>query len=320
LVDSFPSSPEEVAYWTRAGAYRWHGDSSWGDDWVSAPKGNSALTFVLKGSDWVLMGTRSKARLSLKKNHDEACYLLGETVKTIFDEVAALENNYKYVEKAVRHSSGSIVLEEVEQYRQMSTVPAFARYFEANRQEFADGSYRTRVSGVIISSLEKTLRRTAAASLTFGHSVFESCVYNLLRITVEAGPEDWLPVIARKQVSASELTTKNSSELLLDLVQGTLRALERESVLTKIERLFAVVSPPANRRKFPAYTYDPARIEEIDLMRHKVVHDDPVCYDPLRLHDDLHYLLVTWLWLSAPMLDKYDLQSKPRPILPIAVN
>ena len=229
----------------------------------------------------------------MKKNHNEACYLLGEMVQRMFDQLTALTNNYRYIERAMQHSSTQIVHEEVEEYRQMANIPAYDRLFHSSRQELADGTYRTRVSGIITNELEKALRRTAAASLVFAHSVFEGCVYDLLRMTVEAGPEDWLPLINNKQVTVSDLATQNKGDLLLRLVEERFRSLERQSILEKIDRLFAIVAHPPNRPRFPQYVYDRARVEQIDQMRHAAVHEDPLGYDPRRLKDDVDYLLVS---------------------------
>jgi len=249
----------------------------------------------------------------MKKNHDEACYLLGEMVQRMFDQLPALTNNYAYIEKAVQHSATRIVDDGVEEYRQMAAVPAFDRYFRYSRQEISDGTYRDRVSGIIVNDLEKALRRTAAASLAFAHSVFEGCVYDLLRMTVEAGPEDWVPLINNKQVTVADITTHHKDDVLLRLVQERLQSLERQSVLEKIDRLFAIVAPRPNPRPFPQYVYDRARIEQIDQARHTAVHEDPLSYDPSRLKDDVNYLLVSLLWLGGPLIDKYDLYNKKRP-------
>ena len=249
----------------------------------------------------------------MKKNHDEACYLLGEMVQRMFHQLPALINNYRYIERALEHSRTRIVYEGVEKYGQMASVPAFERYFRGSERELADGTYRTRVSGIIMNDLERALRRTAAASLVFAHSVFEGCVYDLLRMTVEAGPEDWLPLINNKQVTVNEIATQGKDDILLRLVEERLGSLDRQSVLEKIDRLFAIVAPPPNRQKFPNYVYDRGRIEELDRIRHTVVHEDPLGYGPLRLEDDVNYLLVSLLWLGDPLIDKYDLYNKRRP-------
>lgn len=248
----------------------------------------------------------------MKKNHDEACYLLGEMVQRMFDQLPALTNNQRYIERAMQHSSTQIVYEGVEEYRRMANLPAYDRYFRSSRQELADGTYRTRVSGIITNDLDKALRRTAAASLVFAHSVFEGCACDLLRMTMEAGPEDWLPLISNKQVTVADLT-QNKDDILFSLVKERFRSLERQSVLEKIDRLFAIVAPPPNRPRFPQYVYDRARIEQIDHMRHAAVHEDPLGYDPRRLKDDVDYLLVSLLWLGGPVIDKYDLYNKRRP-------
>ena len=71
---------------------------------------------------------------------------------------------------------------------------------------------------------------------------------------------------------------------------------------------------PPNRPRLPQYIYDRAGIEQIDQVRHAAVHEDPLCYDPRRLSDDVNYLLVSLLWLSGPVIDKYDLYNKERPV------
>jgi hypothetical protein len=252
----------------------------------------------------------------MKKNHDEACYRLDEMVNRMFDQLSALANNYQYIERAMEHSSEQIMYERVEEYREMANDPSYDRDFSESRQELANGTYRTRVSGIIANDLKSALRRTAAASLVFAHSVFESCVYDLLRMTVEAGPEDWLPQIRNKQVIVADLAIHDVDEILFQLVEERYRSLERRSVLEKIDTLFAVVAPPPNRKRFTQYIYDRARIEQIDQSRHAVVHKDPLSYDPTKLKVDIEYLRVSVLWLGVPVLDKYNLHSKRRPLAP----
>jgi len=186
----------------------------------------------------------------MKKNHDEACYLLGEMVQKMFDQLPALINNCRYIGSAIEHSRTQIVYEGVEDYREMANVPAFERYFRESEQEVADVTYRARVSGIIMNDLKRALRRTAAASLVFAHSVFEGCVYDLLRMTVEAGPEDWLPLINNKQVTVNELATQSKDDILLRLVEERLGSLDHQSVLEKIDRLFAIVAPPQSAKGF----------------------------------------------------------------------
>ena len=249
----------------------------------------------------------------MKKNHDEACYLLGEMVQKMFNQLPALTNNYRYIKRAIEHSRNQIVYEGVEQYRQMASVPAFERYFRGGEQELADGTYKTRVSGIITNDLDMALRRAGAASLVFAHSVFEGCVYDLLRMTVRAGPEDWLPLINNKQVTVGALATESRDEILLKLVEERFQSLERQSLFEKIDRLFAIAPPPPNRQRFPNYVYDHARIEQLDQTRHAVVHDDPLGYDPHRLKEDVDYLLVSLLWLANPVINRYDLSNRKRP-------
>jgi hypothetical protein len=83
----------------------------------------------------------------MNKNHDEACYLLGEILEKAFN-LSALTNNYRYVEKALQYAGNQIVFDEVETYQKMSKNPAFAHIFSHNQAELQDSSYRKRVGGV----------------------------------------------------------------------------------------------------------------------------------------------------------------------------
>jgi hypothetical protein len=251
-------------------------------------------------------------RISTKTVHpQEACYLLHEMIQKAFAELPALTTNYRHIQKALQGSSPKIVFDGVADYARLANNPAFREYFSAKEME--SGAYKSRVAGVIRSQLENALRRTAAASLVFAHSVFEDCVSILLRITCEACPDDWQPLVASKKIEISQVLTKSKGDILLQLVQEHLRSLEHQSLATKLNTFFKVVRPPKNKRRFPNFTYSPHRIEEIDQTRHTVTHNDSLAYDPIRLDDDIQYLTTSLIWLGTMLIDKYHLRSEIRP-------
>lgn len=250
----------------------------------------------------------------MSKNHDEACYLLGEILERAFN-LSALTNNYRYVEKALQYAGDQIVFDEVETYQQMSKNPAFANIFSHNQAELQDGSYRKRVGGVVTSELENVLARTAAASLVFAHSVFEDCVYGLLKIAVLVGRDDWLPFVEKKQITVADLQKFSRDEILCREIDDCFNKMERQSVLKKLDALFAVIGDGVinNHQPMPTYKYDRERISQIDEDRHRVAHRDSLDYNPPTLNGDVQYLLTTMIFLSSLLIDKYGIRNKQRP-------
>ena len=250
----------------------------------------------------------------MNENHDEACYLLGEIIERAFN-LSALTNNYRYVEKALQYAGDQIVFDEVETYRQMSKNPTFAHIFSHNQTELQDGSYRNRVGGVVTNALEDVLTRTAAASLVFAHSVFEDCVYELLKITVLVGRDDWLPFVERKQIVLADLQKNSRDEIFSREIDDCFNKMERQPVLKKLDALFAVIGDRiiGNHRPMPTYKYNRERISQIDEDRHRVAHQDSLDYNPPTLNGDVQYLLTTSIFLSSLLIDKYDIRNKQRP-------
>jgi len=88
--------------------------------------------------------------------------------------------------------------------------------------------------------------------------------------------------------------------------------LERESLLVRIERLFALCRPAPDFHPIKNYVYDRDRVERLDRLRHDVVHRPegtrlaiPDCYDAIE------FLFRTGLYLWTMLNYKYGVKMDP---------
>jgi hypothetical protein len=145
---------------------------------------------------------------------------------------------------------------------------------------------------------------------------FSNRFYELLKITVLVGRDDWFPFVEKKQIVLADLQKYSRDEILCREIDDFFNKLERESVLKRLDTLFAVIGSQVinNHKTSPAYKYDRERISQIDKDRHRVAHRDSLDYNPPTLNGDVQYLLTILIFLSSLLIDKYGIQNKQRPL------
>jgi hypothetical protein len=117
------------------------------------------------------------------------------------------------------------------------------------------------------------------------------------------------------QVGLLEARDEPYERLLRAKVNKRLDDLERESLLTKVHKLFARCKPEPNWSPMHGYSYDHARIEQFDDQRHEIVHGAAVG-KPLTLFpvtdESLFYLSRTGMFFVALINTRYGLQIDPQ--------
>jgi len=155
-----------------------------------------------------------------------------------------------------------------------------------------------------------------AASLTFAHSVIDSAALNYCQCCFLAAPADWEEFVEKRKISLEELKGKNYEEVLKAKANDYIQSLDRESLLTKAERLFQVCQPPADFSPIHNFTYDRARLEGLDQMRHDTVHQKgPVPRLP-NGDSDIWFLQQTANFFMALVSSKYGLKIDPTYVVP----
>jgi hypothetical protein len=145
----------------------------------------------------------------------------------------------------------------------------------------------------------------------FYHSVLDAAALDWCRVTALHAPEDWEPEMKNSQVLLLESKSKSYIELLKAKINERLERLERESLLTKVDRLFARCSPPAGWSPMTGYEFDREKIRLFDEQRHELIHGNALG-NPLMLfqvsEENLFYIQQTGMYFMGLVNRKYGLK------------
>lgn len=152
--------------------------------------------------------------------------------------------------------------------------------------------------------------RTAvdAASLIFAHSILDGAALDYCIATALVAPATWEAYVDRKKIQLMDFRGLTYDEILGTKIEEHLQSLEKESLLKKADRLFAVCKPPDEFAQIRGYAYDRDRLKALDKKRHEVVHGQ-VLTDPLpRGDEDVLYLMQTSFYFMGIVNNRFDLK------------
>ena len=150
-----------------------------------------------------------------------------------------------------------------------------------------------------------------AASLVFAHSVIDSAALNYCHCCALANPQDWEKFVAKKKISVEEIKGLSYDDILKKKVNDYINSLDKESLLTKADRLFQVCSPPRDFSPLDNFCYDRDRLLKLDRMRHEIVHKSSTIPLLPNGNDDIWFLQQSDNYLMALVNSKFDLKINP---------
>jgi hypothetical protein len=153
-----------------------------------------------------------------------------------------------------------------------------------------------------------------AAVLVYYHSLLDASAFDYCRVTALHAPQDWEQDLKATQVPLLETKSKSYDRLLQAKLDERLERLERESLLTKVDRLFARCNPSPGWSPMVGYLFDRDRIKQFDDQRHEIVHGKAIG-KPLTLFqlsiENLFYVQQTGMYLMGLVNCKYGLRVAP---------
>jgi hypothetical protein len=253
------------------------------------------------------------SRLPIKSTHFSGePYLIGEVTHRLVFGIEGVRGYWRYSKRAFEHAQIRIVAEDVASLEQILRSPASQRYFTNREELLATGSYVQLFTRNSLEQQQTTLAGIAGSALVFAHAVFESSVYDALRIALLVRPEDWIPLVRQRTVRLSRIVDAPGSVVQSE-VEEFCNELERAPLLKKVEKLYQIVSPGAAPSVVTGYRYAPDRLQALDEKRHRVTHQDRQSYSPEDLEEDLTFLFKTGFHLLALPVEKYNLRALQRP-------
>jgi hypothetical protein len=200
--------------------------------------------------------------------------------------------------RTVRH------IAEAEEYREL---------FTGDPQKLLhSGFFESVTKGMIAQSVTAFESVLDAASLVFAHSVLDGAAFDWCKVCARAGPEDLMQYVAKKTFSLAEISAAaNYEELRDDAIAKYVDDLGKESLLKKLDILFALCRPPRGFVGIEKYHYDRERIRRLDNLRHDYVHRGTLGVRLPRGDDDIWYLWKTTNFLLPLVSQRYSIRIDP---------
>jgi hypothetical protein len=150
-----------------------------------------------------------------------------------------------------------------------------------------------------------------AASIIFAHSFLDGAAFDFCRVTALAAPRDWESLLDQRQIKLSDVRESNYEQILRNKLDEYFEQLERESLLKKIDSLFAKCKPPEQWNPMRNFVFDRERLERLDRYRHDVIHGNgPVQAIP-DAEGEVDYLSRMVLFLQGLVNLRYDIRLDP---------
>lgn len=150
-----------------------------------------------------------------------------------------------------------------------------------------------------------------AACIIFAHSALDANALEYCRVTALAAPEQWEEDILKKQVSLAEIRDASFEKLFQQRLEKRFDQLSRESVIKKIDLLFARCQPPDKWSPMTDYQFDSGRLEKLDKLRIDIVHEEALGSQIPNAEEETWYLLKTSIFLMGLVNYRYDLRLDP---------
>jgi hypothetical protein len=173
------------------------------------------------------------------------------------------------------------------------------------------GFFETVAKGMTANAVSIFNVVSDASSLIFAHSVLDGAALDWCRVCALAAPDDLMPYIEKKRVSLSQVKEASFTELRDNEIHDFLLALERESLIKKLDTIFSICRPPQHFVGMEHYRYDRERIVALDKLRHDYVHRTIINTRLPHGDDDLWYLFKTTHYLLPLVNQRYGIRLDP---------
>ena len=150
-----------------------------------------------------------------------------------------------------------------------------------------------------------------SASLIFAHSIVDAAALDYCKVTALTAPDSWAKYVENKRLSLAELKGRDYPQVLAREVIFYVEALERESLLMKIDRLFEVCHPPKGFDPIRDFRFDRERLSELDKLRHEIVHQAGAVKPLPKGADDLWFLEQSTAYLVSLINERFGLRIDP---------
>lgn len=251
--------------------------------------------------------------MAMFPDSSEASRRYGEVFLTLTRRSVDTNTFRRLSEIGLPHAEEHLLLQFVKFVSELVGGPDFDKYF-LDREAALD--YFGGVGGMAASMTSNELsayqRSIDTASVVFAHSAVDAATSELCWITAFSSPDDWEPFVGAKKVSLSEVREFGVENLWAVKTSDHLKALERESLLKRVDRLFRLCQPEQNFEGVLGFRFDRDRLKRLDELRHRIVHQDVDESAFVTVEKDLEFLFQSGLHLWAMVNAKYGVKVDVR--------
>jgi hypothetical protein len=188
-----------------------------------------------------------------------------------FGEIATFRQvaNHGYPQARV-----AVLAETKQLVRDFVTDPHYDKWL-TDKQGFlnAVGGMESFAESSAARKLEIFKSSVDAASLVFAHSVVDAAAQDLTRIVATIDPASFEERLGKKTFSLDEIKSFSYDQLRRLKIDELVSATERKSLLEKCDLLHSLCKPDAKFEFIRHFQFDRERLEHLDLLRHRVVHE-----------------------------------------------
>jgi len=242
----------------------------------------------------------------LQSDRTAAEELFNEVFAHWFVDGWTLIHAFRRVAKLGLGAETMIARSSAEFVRQFFADPEHANMYIGSPEK-REESLSILAQAMIDSVVRNAAAGTDATAVVFAHSVLDGAAFDCCRISVLAAPQDWLVEVASNQVKLTAIGSSSYQDLVRQALEKYLGSLERDSLLVKVDRLFARCQPPAGWSPMRDYSYDGRRLVAFDDLRNDIIHGKGPRVIP-GLDDELDYINRTTMFF---MNYRYDLRIDP---------
>lgn len=160
------------------------------------------------------------------------------------------------------------------------------------------------INEIVAAQQDDALVSIDASCLLLAHIFFDRYVSQLCLAVALHKPEAMAERLAERKVALRGLRDVSYAALLRTLIKEHADALDRDSLVKRIQFLFALCAPPSAFQPIEGFTFDLDRLADIDRRRQEIVHRANFTKPSQAVDEQIDIL-----WKSAAYLTEVVVQS-----------
>jgi hypothetical protein len=177
-----------------------------------------------------------------------------------------------------------------------------------DRDAFVQSGFVEKVAEGMTENAVNDFRLTLhAATVVFAHSILDDAIYDCLKICALESPTNWGEYMGNRKFTLKEVENNSYPELLNQAIKADLLRLEKESLLAKVDRVFQICRPQNNKYLTNEFRFDRDRLESLDNLRHRIVHNPGNRWLFDNIYEDLEFMQRSGLHIFSMVGVKYNL-------------